>query len=112
MDLKISKVALDKGNVIIDQLIGEGFLNDQKVIRIDGVEDSDQNEYLVLKFWGYDILKDKRIYLHLKLKKSTPFTGELEITNRETVLVNGMEGGKTWDPEISIQTRWNLTKKN
>lgn len=51
LELKISKVPLDKGDVFIDQLIGEGFLNDKK-------------------------------------------------------------GGKTWGPEISTQTMWNLTKKN
>ncbi|UJP63701.1 hypothetical protein [Mongoliitalea daihaiensis] len=110
LDLKVSKVAL-KGNIIMDQLVGEGYLNGNKVVLIDGVEDSEQNEFLMLKFWGYDIAKDKRIYLHLKLLTSEPFSGELEVTNRETVLVNGKSGNKTWDPEISIDTKWKLIKK-
>jgi hypothetical protein len=117
LDLKFAKIYYEKGSFLVDQLIGDVYLKtnnnsgEKKVLRIDGVEVAEQNGFSVLKFQGFDLIKEKSIELQMKMSKLDSLSGELELKNKETWVINGKAGGKEWDPEFSIHSFWNLVKQ-
>jgi hypothetical protein len=117
MELNFTQIYYEKGNYLVDQLAGGMFLKKSntsetvKVVRIDAVEISNQNEYFFLRFKGFDLLKEKPVQILMKILSLESLSAEIEVKNKETWVLNGKVEGRSWDPGFSINSYWKLNKK-
>lgn len=116
LELSFKKVYYEKGNFLVDQLVGVGYLSStgkesrKAVVEIIGVDLMKLNSSVLLKLKSFDKDKEKYIELVLELQNLEESSGELLVTNKETFVINGKVNGKKWDSGFSLPTTWNMTK--
>lgn len=116
LELTFKKVYYEKGNFLVDQLVGAGYLTNpgkkdrEYVVEIERADLINRDSIVILKLNGFDHLKGKYIELNLELNKSEDTTAQLTVMNKETIVINGKVNGKTWDSGFSFPSSWTLTK--
>ncbi len=116
LELNFEKVYYERGNFLVDQLVGFGYLINpgnegrEPITEIAGADLVKLESSILLKLKSFDFGKEKYIELILELHGIDATSGELTVKNKETILINGKVNGKKWDGGFSLPTQWKMRK--
>ncbi len=117
--IKSSKEFLKGPDIYMDRLIGKYFYYKNNILvekysedfpSIGGIDKNGSK--ILVRFLLYDGTKQKGGDLTLELASLDSKVAKWTLTNKETIIINGLVNGKPWDSSFSVPTEIVLKKIN